>query len=80
MEMQAVSSSQIEAIGFDNDRRQMAVKFKGHGGKPGNVYLYEGHDITLELYRRFLAADSKGKFFAANVKKNQKIVGRKAAS
>lgn len=73
MDMQAVSSSQIEAIGFDNHTRVMAVKFKG---KNPSVYLYDG--VTLELYRHFLDAPSKGKFLAEYVK--PKYHGRKVAT
>ena len=63
MDMQAVSSSNIEAVGFDNHTRIMAVKFKGKSLK---VYLY--YEMTLDLYRKFLAAPSKGRFFEQNIK------------
>ena len=65
MDMQAVSSATIESVGFDNATRMLAVKFKGN---PPKVHTY--HGVTLELYRQFLAAPSKGKFFHAKVKKN----------
>ena len=70
MDMEAVSSSQIEAVGFDNNTRVLAVKFKG---KTPIVYLYDG--VTLELYRQFLAAPSKGKFLAQQVR--TKYMGRR---
>lgn len=73
MDMQAVSSSQIEAIGFDPSTRVMAVKFKG---KNPAVYLYDG--VTLELYRNCLAAPSKGKFLSEFVKPKYK--GRRVAA
>jgi hypothetical protein len=66
MDMMAVSSDMIESVGYDNSTRQLAVKFKSKPGKPSSVHIY--HGTTLELYRQFLAAPSKGKFFHAKVK------------
>jgi len=63
MEMEAVSSSTIESIGFDNNTRVLAVKFKG---KRPRVYTY--HGVTLELFRQFLLAPSKGKFLDQHIK------------
>lgn len=66
MDMQAVSSSNIEAIGYDNNTRVLAVKFKATKTRPSKVHLY--HAFTLEGFRNFLNAPSKGKYFAEFVR------------
>lgn len=37
------------------------VQFKGPNGGPGDIYLY--YDVPINLWRRWLAAPSKGHFF-----------------
>ncbi len=57
----SVSSSQIEAIGYDEASKTLAVQFR-----KGAIYHYE--NVTPELYKSFSTADSLGKFFGANIK------------
>lgn len=66
MDMQAVSSSNIESIGYDNSTRVLAVKFKASKTRAAKVHLY--HQFTLDGYRNFLNAPSKGKYFAEFVR------------
>lgn len=56
-----VESSQIKSIGYDPETLQMDVEFK-----PGSVYRY--FHIERELHLDFMASESKGKYFDANIK------------
>lgn len=56
-----VESSQMSGIGHDPATNTLAIKFN-----TGSMYHYDG--VSPELYEQFLAAESKGKFFGANVK------------
>ena len=48
----------------------MRVKFKNGG-------IYEYHEITELLWKQFMLSESKGKFFANNIKKSDKIKATK---
>lgn len=63
MEWQFVQSTDIAAVGYDPDTRQLAVEFKR---SPGKVYYYA--DVPSMVYADFLAAHSPGKYFHANIK------------
>jgi hypothetical protein len=60
--MQMVSSSTIEAIGFDTDTSELHVRFI----KSGKTYVYGG--VSESIYQDMLAAPSIGTFFAQNVR------------
>jgi hypothetical protein len=60
MEMYKVDSSNIAFIGWADSK--MVVEFKN-----GSKYEYPG--VDEKLFKCFLAAESKGKFFAQNIKK-----------
>ena len=62
MEMKKVDSSNIEAIGYDSENKILEIVFKPKMAS----YIYE--KIEPEIYDAFLKADSKGKFFAANIR------------
>jgi len=66
MNMQTVESSQIHAIGYDEPTKTLRIQFKAKA-KPGSVYDYA--NVPPELFAEFLAAESKGKFFGARVKR-----------
>lgn len=66
MDMQAVSSSNIESIGYDNTEKKMAVKFIG-----GATYTYT--PVTQKEFSDFLKSESKGSYFHKNFKANQNI-------
>lgn len=68
MEMTKVESSNIEAIGYETD--VLYIQFK-----TGDLYSYS--PVTEEMYNELMAAESKGKYFAANIKRNSKIAYQK---
>ncbi|MFZ6813585.1 KTSC domain-containing protein [Undibacterium sp. Rencai35W] len=61
-----VTSSQIDSIGHDPKTNTLAVKFKGWGEKPGNVYHYQ--NFTPEMYADFKSAKSIGSHFKTHIK------------
>ena len=58
-----VLSSALEAVGFDAERAELHVRFKG-----GATYVYS--DVPDHVYRELLEAGSKGGFVANVVKPN----------
>jgi hypothetical protein len=69
-----VESSQIAAIGFDATTKTLAIQFKKKAG-PGSVYHYD--NVPADVYQAFVAAESKGRFFGANIKGNADFTYRK---
>jgi hypothetical protein len=65
--LEAVESSQIEAIGYDPERKVLAIKFKN---KTGTGPTYEYENVSQTLFDEFKAADSKGRFFRDRIKSN----------
>lgn len=61
-----VESSQLEAVGYDADSQTLAIRFKGHGGKPGSLYHYANFSETDQAALR--DAESKGSYFIRNIK------------
>jgi hypothetical protein len=61
MERQAVTSSNIASIGYDEATSTLEVEFM-HGG----VYHY--FDVPQREYEGFMSAESHGKYLAANIK------------
>jgi hypothetical protein len=59
--MISVESSNISEIGYDNDSETLVVEFN-HGGK----YAYDG--VPAEEFDALKVAESKGKYFIANIK------------
>lgn len=60
-EMQSVESSNIDSVGYDADNKRLTIRFL-----TGKTYHYNGVDPgTLD---EFMKAESKGKFFHANIK------------
>jgi hypothetical protein len=53
-------SSAIKSAGYDADTRTLEIEFKGGG-------VYHFRDVPPEIYEQFMAAESKGKFHAANI-------------
>jgi len=58
--LKPVKSSSFQAVGYDEEKRILAVQF------PGGVYHYA--DVPKEVYDSLLAAESLGKFFALHIK------------
>lgn len=61
-EMQYVDSSNIEAIGYDFETRELHVRFL----KSGDTYVY--YDVEDWVFSEFLQADSKGGYHGAQIK------------
>jgi hypothetical protein len=67
-----VSSSQIHSIGYDKDAEYpLGVRFHPNKkavaeGKPFSEYHYK--DVTPEMFAAFQGAESKYRWFDANVK------------
>lgn len=67
--LQAVTSSQIAAIGHDPETKTLAVRFyRGYGRdqRPGSLYHYA--NVDAETFTAFRDADSKGRFFGTHIK------------
>jgi len=56
-----VSSSNIESIGYDKERKELYVEFRG-----GGIYVYAG--VPGLVYEKLMESNSKGRFLANNVK------------
>lgn len=61
MNMVRVVSSNIEAVGYDEGRLILTVRFKN-----GSVYEY--YEVSNEIFEGLLLADSVGKFHNEYVK------------
>lgn len=62
MNMQAVTSSNISAIGYDAQTKTLAISFTN-----GTMYNY--HGVPVETWNGLESASSKGAYFAQNIKK-----------
>ena len=62
-EMEYVDSSNIEAIGYDEDARELWVRFTS-----GSTYVYS--DVPPATYDDIRRADSKGSYLNREVKPN----------
>jgi hypothetical protein len=64
-------SSRITRIGYDAKNETLSVTFKDHRNPEsiGIEYHYSG--VPQQVYDEFVAAESKGKFFEANVRKHE---------
>lgn len=58
-----VSSSNIEAVGYDETSEELDIEFKG-----GAVYRYTG--VRPDVYDNLMKAPSVGKFFINNIKED----------
>lgn len=61
MELKPVESSNIAAIGYDGDNAALYVQFTS-----GKTYEYPS--VPPEVFAAFEKAESKGRFFAAEVR------------
>lgn len=62
MERTSIKSSDLVSVGYDADKEELEVEFRG-----GKVYRY--YEIPQDLYDGFMDASSKGKYFHRKVKK-----------
>ena len=61
IEMVAVESSMIDAIGYDADAKVLKIKFDS-----GDTYKYKGVDAAT--HKKLMSAKSKGTFFEKHIK------------
>jgi len=62
-EMQAVDSSNIEAVGYDSEEREIYIRFLD-----GRTYAYG--DTDESTFEELLSADSIGSYFNRVIKPN----------
>ncbi len=55
-----VSSTNIESVGYDEDKKMLEILFRGSG-----VYAY--FDVSKKVYQELVSADSVGKYFHQNI-------------
>lgn len=60
-EMTFIDSTNIEAIGWDMEARELYVQFRS-----GRTYIYS--DVSAETYQEFMQADSKGSYLNREIK------------
>ena len=63
-DMQFVDSSNIEAIGYDPEARELHVRFL----KSGDTYVYS--DVDLAVFDELMQAESKGSYLNRRIKGN----------
>ena len=61
MEMQPVKSSNVKAVGYDEENKTLQVEYKS-----GGIYQYPG--VQPEIYADLLAAESVGRFVSQVVR------------
>ena len=61
MEMIQVESSNIDSIGRDEATGVMRIQFQN-----GGLYAFKG--VPISTFNEFLGAESKGKYFASQIK------------
>jgi len=61
MERQPVESSSLRSVGYDAQRRELAIEFHD-----GTVYLYGS--VPEDVYSALLRAESKGGYFNAEIR------------
>lgn len=61
-------SSNIEGFGYNSEKKQLWVAFKGN-----RVYLYD--DVPYEICNGLHQAESKGKYLAKNIKNKFETTG-----
>jgi hypothetical protein len=70
MEFTKVDSSQLEAVAYDAENKVLQVEFKG-----GSIYEYE--NVESSIHEELMKAESIGRFFNQNIKKNIDIKYKK---
>tara|TARA_Y100001973_G_C5080410_1_gene272183 strand:+ start:125 stop:337 length:213 start_codon:yes stop_codon:yes gene_type:complete len=60
--MVEVESSMIKEVEYNEEENSLQIKFK-------NESIYKYFDVPLQIYKEFLNAESKGKFFHAKIAK-----------
>lgn len=61
-----VESSNVEEFGYDEENRNLYVRFLAKGVSPSSLYVY--YDVEPEVYDQFFEAPSKGKFIWSHLR------------
>lgn len=61
-EMIPVESSNLQAVGYDDNQHILQVEFK-------NSTVYQYFNVERYIFDGLLSAESKGKYFDQNIKK-----------
>ena len=61
MQRQAVKSSNIQSVGYDEDEKVLEIAFKS-----GTVYRY--YNVSKRVHTALMKAESKGQYFNVHVK------------
>ena len=61
LEMQYVESSNIQAVGYDEDKEILVLDFNS-----GTTYQYE--NVPVGVYQGLMDAESIGKYFHKNIR------------
>ncbi len=61
MKRRNVSSSKIQTVAYDTEQKMLEIEFRQH-----EVYRYR--HVPLTVFHLLMAAQSKGQFFADNIK------------
>lgn len=61
MDLKPVKSTNIKAVGYDQDTSELQVEFQG-----GGLYAYDS--VPLDVYRDLTEAHSVGGYFHKNIK------------
>ncbi len=61
VKMSKVNSSNVESIGYDNNSKEVYVRFL-----TGGEYIY--HGVSKEVFKKLEQASSKGKFINKEIK------------
>lgn len=56
-------SSQIMAIGYEPETSKLRIQFKS---KKNPIYEYD--DVPIDIHKKLVAANSKGRFFHEKIK------------
>ncbi len=68
-DMLPIDSSVISHVDYDDIRQEMRIVFTSN-----SIYTYVG--VTPDLYKEFLAAESKGIFFNTRIRDKYRFVKR----
>lgn len=66
IELIAVESKQIDAVGYDPETATLAVRFRRWDGTPAPVYCYE--NVSPVMHAEFIGAESLGKYHGEHIK------------
>ncbi len=61
MKHQAVSSSNVRSVGYDEETNTLEIIFNSSG-----TYQYSG--VPIDVYKELLGASSVGQYFQQNIK------------